>query len=114
MPPLTQPSTRSTLGPRLRLGPRVAFSLQASIIVSFLATSSAPTPLYATYQAKWDFSPITVTVIFGVYAFVFLAALLTVGALSDHIGRRPAVLVAVILQAVAVVVFIQAGSVTAL
>jgi MFS family permease len=114
MPPLTQPSTRSTLGPRLRLAPRVAFYLQASIIVSFLAASSAPTPLYATYQAKWGFSPITVTVIFGVYAFVFLTALLTVGALSDHVGRRPVVLVAVILQAVAVVVFIQAGSVTAL
>jgi hypothetical protein len=40
----------------------------ASIIVSVLAASSAPTPLYATYQAKWGFSPITVTVIFGVYA----------------------------------------------
>jgi MFS family permease len=82
--------------------------------VSFLAASSAPTPLYATYQAKWGFSPITVTVIFGVYAFAFLTALLTVGALSDHVGRRPVVLVAVILQAVAVVIFIQAGSVTAL
>src|SRR5437660_8195190 len=87
MPPLTQPSTRSTLGPRVRLGPRVAFYLQASIIVSFLAASSAPTPLYASYQAQWGFSPITVTVIFGVYAFVFLTALLTVGALSDHVGR---------------------------
>jgi MFS family permease len=114
MPPITQPSMRSTPGPRLRLGSRVAFYLQASIIVSFLAASSAPTPLYAIYQAKWGFSPITVTVVFGVYAFVFLAALLTVGALSDHIGRRPVVLFAVILQAVAVVILAQAGSVTAL
>jgi MFS family permease len=114
MAPLTQPSKRSTLGPRARLGPRVAFYLQASIIVSFLAASSAPTPLYATYQAKWDFSPIRVTVIFGVYAFVFLTALLTVGSLSDHVGRRPVVLVAIVLQAVAMVIFAQAGSVTAL
>jgi MFS family permease len=115
MPPLlTQTSTRSTLGPRPRIGPRAAFYLLASIIVSFLAASSAPTPLYATYQTKWGFSPITVTVIFGVYAFVFLTALLTVGVLSDHLGRRPVVLVAVILQAVAVLIFAQAGSVTAL
>jgi MFS family permease len=114
MPPLTQTSTRSTLGPRPRIGSRAAFYLLASIIVSFLAASSAPTPLYATYQATWGFSPITVTVIFGVYAFVFLAALLTVGALPDHLGRRPVVLVAVILQAVAVLIFVQAGSVTAL
>jgi MFS family permease len=114
MPSPVQPSASSPRGHRLRLGPTAAFYLLASIIVSFLAASSAPTPLYATYQAKSGFSPITVTVIFGVYAFVFLAALLTVGALSDHIGRRPVVLVAVILQAVAAVVFIQAGSVTAL
>lgn len=114
MPPLTQPSASSTRGHRLRLGPTIAFYLQASIIVSFLAGSSAPTPLYATYQAKWGFSPITVTVIFGIYAFVFLTALLTVGALSDHVGRRPVVLVAIILQVVAMVIFAQPGSVTAL
>jgi MFS family permease len=114
MPSPTQPSARAPPHHRLRLGPTAAFYLLASIIVSFLAASSAPTPLYATYQAKWGFSPITVTIIFGVYAVVFLAALLIVGALSDHVGRRPVVLVAVILQAVAVVVFIQAASITAL
>jgi MFS family permease len=114
MPPLTQPSASSTRGHRLRLGPSIAFYLLASIIVSFLAGSSAPTPLYATYQAKWGFSAITVTVIFGIYALVFLAALLSVGSLSDHVGRRPVVLVAIILQAVAMVVFAQAGSVTVL
>ena len=92
----------------------MAFYLQASIIVSFLAASSAPTPLYATYQASWGFSALTVTVIFGIYAFVFLAALLTVGALSDHVGRRPIVLVAIILQAVATAIFIGAASVSAL
>jgi hypothetical protein len=65
MPPLTRPSATPIRGHRLRLGPTIAFYLQASIIVSFLAGSSAPTPLYATYQAKWGFSPITVTVISG-------------------------------------------------
>jgi MFS family permease len=64
----------------------------ASITVSFLAASSAPTPLYATYQAAWGFSAVTTTVVFGVYAIAFLAALLTAGRLSDHIGRRPLLL----------------------
>jgi MFS family permease len=64
----------------------------ASITVSFLAASSAPTPLYATYQAAWGFSALTTTVVFGVYAIAFLAALLTAGRLSDHIGRRPVLL----------------------
>jgi MFS family permease len=45
---------------------------------------------------------------------VFLAALLTVGSLSDHVGRSRVALVAIILQAVAMVIFAQAGSVTAL
>ena len=51
-----------------RLPRPVAFYLLASVIVSFLAGSSAPTQLYAVYASRWGFSPITTTVIFGVYA----------------------------------------------
>ena len=64
---------------RRRLPARAAFYLQASIVTLFLAGSSAPTPLYAVYQGEWGFSPITVTVVFGVYAIVVLAALLVTG-----------------------------------
>jgi hypothetical protein len=38
------------------LSPRVSFFLLASITVSFLAGSLAPTPLYPVYQAEWGFS----------------------------------------------------------
>ena len=31
--------------------------LLASIVVSFLAASSVPTPLYKRYAAQWGFSP---------------------------------------------------------
>ena len=41
---------------------KAAFYLLASITVTFLAGSSAPTPLYTLYQAEWGFSPIVVTV----------------------------------------------------
>jgi MFS family permease len=92
----------------------VALALLASIIVSFLAASSAPTPLYATYQAEWGFSPITTTVVFGVYAMAVLASLLVVGRISDHLGRRPVLLAALVVQAAAMLVFAGAGSVTAL
>jgi predicted MFS family arabinose efflux permease len=97
-------------GPR-RLPRPVAFYLLASIIVSFLAGSSAPTPLYAVYASKWGFSPITTTVIFGVYALAVLAALLTVGSLSDHVGRRPVLLGAIAIQALVMVVFTTADGV---
>ena len=106
--PAARPSTSRS--PR-RLPRPVAFYLLASVIVSFLAGSSAPTPLYAVYASKWGFSPITTTVIFGVYALAVLAALLTVGSLSDHVGRRPVLLAAIAIQALVMVVFTAAAGV---
>jgi predicted MFS family arabinose efflux permease len=94
-----------------RLPRTAAFYLLASIIVAFLAGSSAPTPLYAVYASRWGFSPITTTIVFGVYALAVLTALLTVGSLSDHIGRRPVLLAALAVQVVAMVVFITADGV---
>jgi predicted MFS family arabinose efflux permease len=91
-----------------------ALILLASLIVSLLASSSAPTPLYAVYQAGWGFSPITTTVVFGVYAVSVLAALLTLGKLSDFIGRRPVLLTTLAVQVVAMVVFATADGVPAL
>ncbi|HTQ02202.1 MAG TPA: MFS transporter [Polyangiaceae bacterium] len=91
-----------------------AFFLQASIVVSFLAGSSAPTPLYAVYQAAWGFSPITTTVVFGVYALAVLAALLVLGSLSDYVGRRPVLFGAALLQAATMLVFATAHGVASL
>ena len=93
---------------------RAAFALQVSMLVSFLAGSSAPTPLYAVYQSTWGFSPITVTIVFAVYAVAVLSALLVAGSLSDHVGRRPVLLAATSLQAVTMLVFATAGGVSSL
>jgi hypothetical protein len=57
-----------------RLSGRPAVFVLASLIVALLASSAAPTPLYAIYQAQWHFTPITTTVVFGVYALAVLAA----------------------------------------
>lgn len=94
-----------------RLSTTAALYLQASIVVALLAGSSAPTPLYAVYQGEWGFSPITTTVVFGSYAIAVLAALLTVGSLSDHIGRRPVLLSALAVQAPIMLVFATANGV---
>ncbi len=92
-----------------RLSPRVSFALLTTILVSLLASSSAPTPLYATYQAKWGFSDVTITVIFGVYAVAVLASLLIFGSLSDHVGRKPMLLGALVIQAGVMVLFATAS-----
>jgi predicted MFS family arabinose efflux permease len=94
-----------------RLSTTAALYLQASIVVALLAGSSAPTPLYAVYQGEWGFSPITTTLVFGVYAVAVLAALLTFGSLSDHIGRRPLLLAALAVQAPLMLVFATANGV---
>jgi MFS family permease len=109
--PAPVPTRRPRAG---RLPDRIAFYLLASIIVFFLSGSSAPTPLYSTYAAEWGFSPITTTVVFGVYAIAVLAALLTVGRLSDHIGRRPVLLAAVAGQLLAMAAYLSADGVPVL
>ena len=80
------PAVARPFGP---LSKTAAFYLQVSIALFFIAGSSAPTPLYGLYQAAWGFSPVTITLVFGVYALAVLAALLVFGRLSDHVGRRP-------------------------
>ncbi|TPG79915.1 MFS transporter [Pseudomonas arsenicoxydans] len=90
---------------------RASLWFLAITLLSFLAASTAPTPLYRLYQEQMHFSAATLTLIFGVYAFSLLAALLTVGSLSDHLGRKPVIFSAVVLNALAMLLFINADSV---
>src|ERR1700733_14804791 len=121
-PTTDPPRTASRLGAQARpIGPapagrwslsgRPGLYLLASLIVTLLAASAAPTPLYAIYQARWGFTPITTTIVFGVYAVAVLASLLTLGKLSDHVGRRPVLLAAITVQAAALLVFTVASGV---
>ncbi len=97
--------------PRARITGRPALYLLASLVVSLLAGSAAPTPLYAIYQRQWGFTPITTTIVFGVYAVAVLAALLALGRLSDSIGRRPVLLAALGVQVLSMLMFATAGGV---
>ena len=94
--------------------PNRHFLLAASIVVSFLASTSVPTPIYPLYQQNWGFSAVTITVIFAVYSLAVLAALLTIGELSDHIGRKPVLLLALLTQIFAMIVFATASGLFAL
>lgn len=88
-----------------------AFAALAVVFVLFMAASSAPSPLYVVYQQRWTFSATTLTTVFAVYVLGMIAALLVLGALSDHLGRRPVLLSATALEAVSMVLFLTAGSV---
>ncbi|MEU8382545.1 MFS transporter [Streptosporangium sp. NPDC048865] len=108
-------SVTSTLpAQRIRLGAGAAVVLLATTLTTFMAAASAPTPLYAVYQGHWGFSSSVLTAVYAIYAVSLLVALLTVGSLSDHVGRRPVILGAVALETVAMVIFAFADGVPAL
>ncbi|GAA2605969.1 MULTISPECIES: MFS transporter [Streptomyces] len=97
-----------------RRGGTGAFAAVAAVLVLFLAASSAPSPLYVIYQQQWGFSAWVLTVVFALYVVGLLGALLTVGGLSDHLGRRPVLAGAIGLEMIALVLFLTAGNVVVL
>src|SRR5713226_9505441 len=97
-----------------RLSQAASFYLLGSITVSFLAGSSAPTPLYPIYQAEWGLSPFAIAFVFGIYAVAVLGALLVAGRLSDYDGRRPVLIVATAIQAATMLLFAFADGLSAL
>ena len=96
----------TTLTARLHQESRTWLSNPATIIIvammtgmTFSASGAAPTPLYHLYQEPFGATSATLTVIFAAYVLSLLLALLMTGALSDHVGRRPTVLGALMLGA---------------
>src|ERR671925_2111323 len=94
----------------VRVERSTAFWILAVIFGALLFASAVPSPLYVVYQQQWDFSEITLTSIFAVYALALLGALLVVGSISDHIGRRPTLLAALAGEAGAKLAVATAGA----
>jgi MFS family permease len=97
--------------PRRELARPAAFWTVAVLLVLMLAASGVPSPLYRVYAEEFGFGSGMLTVVFAVYAFALLVALLVVGALSDHVGRRPVLAAALVLEAVSMVLFLTADGV---
>jgi MFS family permease len=106
----TAPATRV----RATLPREASFWVTAVTTAALLAASSAPSPLYPVYQAEFGFSSITLTAIFAAYVLALLTSLLTVGRLSDYLGRRPVLAAALVIEAGAMAVFLDAQGVAAL
>ena len=106
MTTLDAPEAPPTSRPALRRG--AAFTLVAVVIATLLGASAAPTPLYEVYQANWGFSSLQSTLVFGIYAVSLLLALLTVGSLSDYVGRRPVLITALVFEAASMIMFATA------
>ncbi|MFZ0189715.1 MAG: MFS transporter, partial [Streptosporangiaceae bacterium] len=100
--PVTRAARRGAL-------PRVAgFWLVAGVLFLLLFVSGAASPLYDVYQAQWGFSATTLTAVFAVYVLAFLVTLLVFGSVSDYLGRRGVIAVALVVGAGACGLFLAA------
>jgi predicted MFS family arabinose efflux permease len=97
--------------PSRRLSRPAAFWSVAVLLVLMLAASGVPSPLYRVYQEEFGFSSGVLTTIFGIYSFALLVSLLVVGGLSDHVGRRPVLIAAFVLEAASMALFLFADGV---
>ncbi len=89
--------------------PSVASSLTlAAIFAVVMAATTVSTPLYPAYADQFGLTPLVITVVFAVYGVGVMGGLAVTGRLSDHIGRKPPLAVALVLGLAAMVIFIAA------
>ena len=88
--------------------------LVAWVYLAIMAASALPTPLYSLYRQRLGLPAIDITVVYAFYALVVLMTLLWVGFLSDRIGRRPVMLLAVVLAAAGEIVLMIAPTLAGL
>ncbi|UFS57933.1 MFS transporter [Subtercola endophyticus] len=99
---------------RARFSHSTGFWVIAAAFLTVMAFSTIPTPLYTLYQARDGFATFMITVIFAAYALGVMAALYLAGHISDWLGRRPVILMAIMLEIAAAIVFLVAPSIPGL
>jgi MFS family permease len=100
---------RATRRPTLPAG--LALAGTAITFTSLYLAAGALTPMLVVYKTQWHFAASMLTVAFAAYAVGFLAAVLTLGSLSDYIGRRPVLIGALVVQLASNVMFLAAPSI---
>ena len=86
-------------------GKRIRFWGTAYTFLILLTGTNLPTPLYKGYEARFGFSPLTLTLIFTAYVAVLIPSLLVVGPAADAVGHRTMLLPALFVAAGGALVF---------
>ncbi len=94
--PSSSPAKRSGFG----------FWVVALAFTTAMAFTTLPTPLWSLYAQRDQFSSLTVTIVFAVYALAVALSLFLAGHLSDSFGRRRVLMPALALEILAAVVFV--------
>ena len=94
--------------------PRRGFALAMAATILMMAAASAPSLFYPQIAEQLGLVPVATTLVFAVYTFTLLAALLYLGPLSDYIGRRPVVTAGSLALALSLAMFWFADSLATL
>lgn len=76
--------------------------------------AGVPTPLYAVYESEYHFSAAVLAAVFAAYTLGVVITMVFVAPLSDAIGRRPILIVGLLLTAASGVAFVVAQGVATL
>ncbi|MBT1632765.1 MFS transporter [Curtobacterium flaccumfaciens] len=90
------------------------FWILAAMLLVSVASSAVPSPIYPVYAAEWHLTPLMLTGVFAIYVAGLLANLLVAGRLSDHVGRKPVLVVGGLGVALSLGLFAMADGVVAL
>ncbi|MBT1597884.1 MFS transporter [Curtobacterium flaccumfaciens] len=90
------------------------FWILAAMLLVSVASSAVPSPIYPVYAAEWHLTPLMLTGVFAIYVAGLLASLLIAGRLSDHVGRKPVLVVGGLGVALSLGLFAVADGVVAL
>jgi MFS family permease len=90
---------------------RRGYALTAGVLLIMMLGGTLPVPLYVLYEKQMGFGPLGVTVVFAAYVVGTLFALVALGDLSDHIGRRKVLAIAVACAAISTALFLAASDI---
>src|SRR6202042_2585923 len=103
--------TGSAAGGIPRPAKQRGYGLTAGVLLVMMLGGTLPVPLYVLYEKQMGFGPLGVTVIFAAYVVGTLFALVALGDLSDHIGRKNVLALAVACAAASTALFLAASGI---
>lgn len=96
---------------RKTLGPGASFLTASAVVAHTIWTSAAPALTYPLYASEWHLTTFSTTAIFAIYPVFVVMTLVLFGNLSDHIGRRDAMLLGLAASAGGALIFVAAPDV---
>jgi len=88
-----------------------AYLVLAGVFATGMLGTTLPTPLYVLWQEHYRFPDVIITILFAAFTLGMLMALVFLGRVSDHFGRRPVLLGALGVACASTLLFVLAQQV---